>query len=76
MNRLRKCVEQGTYGEKPGRTAYALRPDNLPAPSKGLKWKPVASFRPADELMVNAGLIEAFQAAIMTGCAVVTRETS
>jgi hypothetical protein len=26
--------------------------------------------------MENAGLIEAFQAAIMNGCAVVTRETS
>jgi hypothetical protein len=75
MHRLQKFVEQGPYGEKPGRTAYALRLDNLPAPGKGLKWKPVTSFRPADDLMENAGLKEVFQAAIMNGCAVVTRET-
>ena len=75
MNRLQKFVEQGAYGEKPGRTAYAFGPDNLPAASKGLQWSAVTSFRPADELIENAGLKEIFQAAIMNGWAVVSTET-
>jgi hypothetical protein len=32
MHRLQKFVEQGRYGEKPGRTAYAFGPGNLPEP--------------------------------------------
>jgi hypothetical protein len=76
MNRLHKFVEQGGDGEKRGRTAYAFGPDNLPEPSKGLEWKQVTSFRPADELMENAGLVEVFQAAILNRCAVVSREAS
>jgi hypothetical protein len=71
VNRLQKFVEQGAYGEKAGRTAYAFGPDNLPEPGKNLEWKPVTSFRPADELMENAGLKEVFQSAIAKGCAVV-----
>jgi len=76
MNRLQKFVEQGAYGEKPGRTAYAFGPGNLPEPGKGLRWGTVTPFRPADELMENTRLKEIFQAAIATGCAVVSRGTS
>jgi hypothetical protein len=75
MNRLQKFVEQGPYGEKPGRTAYAFGMDNLPEPGKDLEWEPVASFRPADELMENAGLKEVFKAALANGCAVVGKGT-
>jgi hypothetical protein len=67
MNRLQKFVEQGAYGEKLGRTAYAFGPGNLPEPGAGLEWKPV----PADELIDNAGLKEVFKAALKDGCAVV-----
>jgi hypothetical protein len=70
MNRLQKFVEEGLHGEKPGRTAYAFGSGNLPKPGIGLEWKPVASFRPADELMENADLKEIFKAAIKNGCAV------
>jgi hypothetical protein len=76
MNWLQKFVEQGPYGEKPGRTAYAFSPDHLPAPSKDLEWQPVTSFRPADELLADTGLKEVFQAALTNGCAVVSRVTS
>jgi hypothetical protein len=76
MNRLQKFVEQGPYGEEPGRTAYAFGPDNLPEPDKGLEWQPVTSFRPADELMEDAGLKDVFKSAIKNGYAVVSRETS
>jgi hypothetical protein len=76
MNRLQKFVEQGPYGEKPGRTAYAFGPGNLPEPGAGLEWKPVTSFRPADELIENAGLKDIFKAAIKDGCAVVSARTS
>lgn len=61
MNRLQKFVEQGACGEKPGRTAYAFGSGNLPELSEGLEWKPVTSFRPAEELMENAGLKEVFK---------------
>jgi hypothetical protein len=71
MNRLQKFVERGAYGEKPWRTAYAFGPGNLPEPGAGLEWKPVTSFRPADELIDNAGLKEVFNAALKDGCAVV-----
>ena len=75
MNRLQKFVEQGPYGEKPGRTAYAFGPDNLPEPGTGLEWKLVSSFSVADELIANAGLKDVFKAAIKDGCAVVGRGT-
>jgi hypothetical protein len=76
MNRLQKFVEQGVHGDKPGRTAYAFGPGNLPEPGTGLEWKSVASFRPADELIENAGLKDIFKAAIKNGCAVVSRGTT
>jgi hypothetical protein len=71
MNRLQKFIEQGAYGEKAGRTAYAFGPDNLPEPNNNMKWKPVAPFSPADELMVEAGLKEVFEVALRKGFAVV-----
>jgi hypothetical protein len=71
MNRLQKFVEQGPYGEKPGRTAYAFGPGNLPEPSNGLQWKPVTPFSAADEVMRDAGLKDVFKAAIAKGCAIV-----
>jgi hypothetical protein len=74
MNRLQKFVEQGPCGEKPGRTAYAFGPNNLPEPSTGLGWKLATSFSAADELMENAGLKEVFKAALANGCSVVSRE--
>jgi hypothetical protein len=49
MNRLRKFVEQGAYREKPGRTAYAFGPGNLPERAKA--WSgitPVSPRRRAD----------------------------
>jgi hypothetical protein len=36
-----------------------------------LEWKPVNSFRAADELMEHAGLKEVFKAAIADGYAIV-----
>jgi hypothetical protein len=71
MNRLQKFIEQGAYGEKAGRTAYAFGPDNLPEPNNNMKWKPVAPFSPADELMVEAGLKEVFEVALRKGFTVV-----
>jgi hypothetical protein len=34
MNRLQKFIEQGAYGEKPGRIAYAFGPSNVPEAGK------------------------------------------
>jgi hypothetical protein len=73
MNRLQKFVEQGPYGEKLGRTAYAFGPGNLPAAANGLEWKPVIPFSAADEVMRYAGLKDVFRAAIASGCAVVSK---
>lgn len=73
MNRLQKFVEQGTYGEKPGRTAYVIDADNLPAATAGHTWKPVRSFSAADEVMAEPGLKEVFLAAVRNGVAVVDR---
>jgi hypothetical protein len=75
MHRLQK-FEQGPYCEKPGRTAYVFGPDNLPAPTKGLEWKPVTSFSVADELIEDLGLKDAFKSAVDNCCAVANRETS
>jgi hypothetical protein len=56
MNRLQKFVEQGAYGERPGRTAYALGQGNLPEHCKGMEWTPVSSFSAADEVLAEPGL--------------------
>jgi hypothetical protein len=74
MNRLQKFVEQGPYGEKTGRTAYAFGPGNLPNAADGLEWKPVTPFSAADDVLRNAGLVEVFKAAIANGYAVVSKE--
>jgi hypothetical protein len=71
MNRLQKFVEQGRYGEKPGRTAYAFGPGNLPEPSANMEWKPVTPFSAADEVMRDEGLKDVFKVAITEGCAFV-----
>jgi hypothetical protein len=73
MNRLMKFVEQGAFGEKSGRTAYAFKLSSLPPAHEGLDWRPVDSFSVAEELVVNAGLTNVFKIAIEKGCAVVTR---
>jgi hypothetical protein len=71
MNRLQKFTEQGPCGEKPGRTAYAFGPGNLPAAANGLEWKPVTPFSAADEVMRDDRLKDVFKAAIANGCAVI-----
>lgn len=73
MNRLKKFVEQGGYGEKSGRTAFAWKLSSLPEPHEGMTWHPVESFSAADELIANAGLTEVFKIAIAKGCAVVSK---
>lgn len=55
MNRLKKFVEQGAYGERPARTAYAFNASALPEPTKGLDWRPVTNFSAADEVLADAG---------------------
>ena len=70
MNRLQKFVEQGPYGEKPGRTAYTFGPGNLPEPGENLEWKPVTSFSVADELIAEPSLKVVFRLAIRNGCAI------
>ncbi|WP_369722018.1 hypothetical protein AB8Z38_34620 [Bradyrhizobium sp. LLZ17] len=73
MNRLQKFVEQGaSYGERPGRTAYAFNAAMLPEPTKGLDWRPVTGFSAADEVLADAGLKQVFEAAIKHGYALVT----
>jgi hypothetical protein len=72
MNRLQKFVEQGAYGEKSGRVAYAFRSDLLPAGGEGMSWQRAESFSAAGELLKNTGLKEVFKSAIAKGCEVVT----
>lgn len=71
MNRLQKFVEQGAYGERPGRTAYAFNASTLPEPKKGLDWRPVAEFSAADEILADASLKQVFEAALKYGYAVI-----
>ena len=70
MARLQKFVEQGAYGEKPGRTAYAFRAGSLPV-REGFAWQNVPTFNAADELIANAGLKEVFKVALEKGYAIV-----
>jgi hypothetical protein len=74
MNRLQKFVEQGAFGERPGRTAYAFSALVLPEPGKGLDWRPVKDFDAGNEVMADAGLRQVFEDAIKRGCAIVTRK--
>ena len=72
MNRLQKFIEQGAFGERPGRTAYAFNATVLPEPTKGLDWRPVTGFSPADEILGDPDLKQVFAAALKHGYAVVT----
>jgi hypothetical protein len=69
--RVATIDRRDNVGEKPGRTAYAFGPDNLPEPGKGLDWKPEVPFSAADEVMRDAGLKDVFKVAIANGCAIV-----
>lgn len=75
MNRLQKFIEQGAYSERPGRTAYAFDATTLPEATKGLDWRPVRDFSPADEVLRDANLKRVFQAAIKHGYALVSPAT-
>jgi|EndMetStandDraft_3_1072993.scaffolds.fasta_scaffold1717028_1 hypothetical protein len=70
MNRLQKFVEQGGYGERTGRTAYAFNVSNLPEATKGLDWRSI-SFSPADEVLEDPRLKQVFEAAVKHGYALV-----
>ncbi|QOG18234.1 MULTISPECIES: hypothetical protein [Bradyrhizobium] len=72
MNRLQKFVEQGGYGERTGRTAYAFNVSNLPEATKGLDWRPITGFSPADEVLGDPSLKRVFEAALKHGYALVT----
>jgi hypothetical protein len=74
VNRLRKFVERGPYGESPGRTAYVFDTLALPEPFAGLEWLAVDGSSAAEEVLKHPGLKGVFKTAIERGCAVVTRE--
>ncbi len=73
MNRLQKFIEQGAYGEKSGRVAYAFASSLLPEPAEGMDWRVAPSFNAANELLNDESLAKVFKAAIDNGHAVVTR---
>jgi hypothetical protein len=73
LNRLRKFVEQGPFGEGRGQSAYAFTASILPTPSPGMTWHPVADFSAAEELLQDPGLKEVIKAAIENGFAVPSR---
>jgi hypothetical protein len=74
MNRLQKFIEQGAYGEGPGRTAYALDPAKLPEPNAGFEWRAVSDFRPGEAIFADKSLKSVFERALKTGIAVVSRD--
>jgi hypothetical protein len=51
MNRQQKFAEQGAYGERVGRTAYALDESALPEPAAGLRWHHIEDFDQATEVL-------------------------
>lgn len=71
MNRSQKFVEQGDFGKRAGRTAYAFTPSILPEPGKGLGWRPVGDLSPANDVLANEDLRQVFEEAIKRGYAVV-----
>jgi len=71
MNRLKKLVEQGPFGERPGRVAYVLDLKTLPAPTAGFEWRAVDGFSPGDAILDDPGLKTVFEHALRDGCAVV-----
>jgi hypothetical protein len=70
MARLQKYVERGSYGEGPGRTAYALDSNSLPPAADGMDWQKVDSFKAAAEILNDPGLKEVFKTVIEKGFAV------
>lgn len=73
MNRLRKFVERGSYGEGPGRTAYAIDPANLPEPGTGFEWRMVNDFMPGEAVLSEPRLKPIFEQALAHGYSVVAR---
>ena len=73
MTRLQKFIEQGAYGEKSGRVAYAFNFNSLPQPNNGMDWQIAHSFDVADELLKDPGLKDVFKVAIEKGHAIVAR---
>ena len=73
MNRLKKFVERGAFGEGPGRAAYVLDPTKLPEPSSGFEWHVVGDFRPGEAILGDPGLKQVFEVALKRGCAVVAQ---
>ena len=51
MNRQQKFAEQGAYGERVGRTAYALDESALPEPAAGLRWHQIEDFDQIAEVL-------------------------
>jgi hypothetical protein len=74
LTRLQKFIEQGAYGEKSGRVAYAFNLNSLPQPNDGMEWQTAPSFNVADELLKEPGLKDVFKAAIEKGYALVVRQ--
>ena len=73
MNRLRRVVESGSFGEKTGRVAYVLRPETLPVPHAGFEWREDHSFNAAEAVLADGRLKDIFTAAIKDGYAIVKR---
>jgi hypothetical protein len=73
MNRLRIYVEGMPYGRKTNRTAYVMQTAALPVPRPGSAWREDPSFSAADELLRDPGLKAVFEAALESGCEIVTR---
>ena len=69
-------MEQGAYGEKSGRVAYAFKLSSLPQPNEGMNWRghELANCAPvADELLKDPGLKDVIKVAIEKGYALVAR---
>ena len=74
MNRLQKFVEQGAYGEGPGRTAYAMDPAKLPQANAGFQWRVVKDFRPGEAILADQRLKPLFQRALKDGVALMSSD--
>jgi hypothetical protein len=73
MIMLKKFIEQGPYGEKSGRVAYAFQSNSLPQPQDGMNWQISPSFNAANELLQSPGLKEVFKVAVDKGCALIAK---
>jgi hypothetical protein len=72
MNRLKKLIEQGPFGERPGRVAYVLDPKGLPEAAAGLEWRVADDFSPGDAILKDPGLKAVFEHALRNGYAIVS----